>query len=237
MNVAQTAASAKRTAGAILKYRICYQKNDALIFISHLDLQTTFQRAFRRAQIDLAFSEGFNPHPKMTYSPPLPLFVSSAQEYIDVELQTQLTDQEIFDRLNAKLPSSLVLNSAKALRGDEAALPELIVWGEYAIELHQSNLPENICQIVEDFYCLSSQIVIKKRNKKKQFVDKDIKPLMRYLKCKKIENGICVTCSLSLVNDTLLNPTYVTKFLTEQIESLKSAVVSSIRTTKVSGNI
>ena len=47
--------------------RVKYKKEDEMIFISHLDLQRLLQRAFRRAKINLSYSEGFNPHPKMSY--------------------------------------------------------------------------------------------------------------------------------------------------------------------------
>ena len=57
--------------------RVKYKKEDLMIFISHLDLQRLLQRAFRRAKINLSYSEGFNPHPKMSYGNALALGVES----------------------------------------------------------------------------------------------------------------------------------------------------------------
>ncbi len=229
MNHVVIAASIKNMAGAVLKYRICYQKNDALIFISHLDFQKTFQRAFRRAQVDLAFSEGFNPHPKMTYSPPLSLFVSSAEEYLDVQLNTELSEDEIARRFRSVLPPSLIVNSVKQLCEKDKHLSALIGWGEYQIELIKENLQQDICQIVEDFYQSSENIIIKKRNKKNKLLEKDIKSGIRALRCNKEGDMLILNCILSLVNDTLLNPGVVIAALIENIPALEDAKTISIR--------
>lgn len=212
-----------------MKYRICYQKNDALIFISHLDLQKTFQRAFRRAQVDLAFSEGFNPHPKMTYSPPLSLFVSSAEEYVDVQLNTELSEDEILRRFRNVFPPSLVVNSVKQLCENDKPLSALIGWGEYRIKLIRENLPQDICRIVEEFYQNSENIVIKKRNKKNKMIEKDIKSDIRALRCNKEDDILILNCILSLENDTLLNPGVVIAALIEHIPVLQGAITNSIR--------
>ncbi|MFA0816232.1 MAG: TIGR03936 family radical SAM-associated protein [Anaerofustis sp.] len=217
-----------------MKYRICYQKNDALIFISHLDLQKTFQRSFRRAGIRLAYSEGFSPHPKMTYSPPLSLFVSSAQEYLDVELHSEFCEEEIFKRLSASLPESLVLNSVHILRADESALSELVGWGEYRIVMSIPNPAASICDDIHFFYDDNEQIFAKKKNKKKQWIEKDIKPGIGSLRCKNNGDELELICVLSLENDNLLNPNLMIQTFIDRIPTLTDARIKSIRKIKVS---
>ena len=66
--------------------RTKFNKEGDMIYISHLDLQQLLQRAFRRAEIDLVHSQGFNPHPKISYGNALALGTESQGEYFDVEI-------------------------------------------------------------------------------------------------------------------------------------------------------
>lgn len=125
----------KKEVSAALKYRLCYEKKDSLIFISQLDLQGVFQRAFRRGKVQLEYTQGFHPHPKMTYSPPLPLYVASKEEYLDVALSGEFTEQEIFDKISAVLPRDLILRSVEALDENSPSLPSFLIWGDYEIIL------------------------------------------------------------------------------------------------------
>ena len=68
------------------RLRISFSRGEKLKFISHLDLIRLFQRAFHRAGIALAYSEGFNPHPRMSLAAPLALGVTSDAELMDVVL-------------------------------------------------------------------------------------------------------------------------------------------------------
>ncbi len=220
-------------AGVILRYRICYQKNDDLIFISHLDLQKMFQRAFRRAKIDLAYSEGFNPHPKMSYSPPLSLFVSSAEEYLDVYVSSGQDTEEIKIRLSEVLPDSIVINHVELLDNNADNLSDLIVWGEYEIILHDEGLPKSICDDIKHYYESNEAINVTKRNKKKKLIQKNIKPNIKSFDCVRQDNNLYIKCELSLRNNAILNPNYIVKALRENLEILKDAKIASIRKTKV----
>ena len=212
-----------------MRYRICYQKNDDLIFISHLDLQKMFQRAFRRAKIDLAYSEGFNPHPKMSYSPPLSLFVSSAEEYLDVYVSSGQDIDELKVRLSGVLPESIIINHVKLLDDDAENLSDLIAWGEYEIILHDENLPKNICEEINLYYEENEEINVTKRNKKKKFVQRNIKPNIKSFDCVRRDNDLYIKCVLSLRNNAILNPNYIVKALRENLEILKEAKIVTIR--------
>ena len=74
--------------------RTKFIKEGDMIYISHLDLQQLLQRAFRRAEIDLVHSQGFNPHPKISYGNSLSLWTESQGEYVDVEIEEDLSVEE-----------------------------------------------------------------------------------------------------------------------------------------------
>ncbi len=86
--------------------RFClrFSKKGDLRFIGHLDLQTLFVRAIRRAQMQLVYSQGFNPHPKLAFAGPLPLFMETEGDIADIELAQAVSAQEFMERMNAQLP-------------------------------------------------------------------------------------------------------------------------------------
>jgi radical SAM-linked protein len=66
---------------------MAYTKKREARYIAHLDLARVFDRAIRRAQIEVAYSEGFNPHPKISFGPPLPVGVEGQREFVDIDLK------------------------------------------------------------------------------------------------------------------------------------------------------
>jgi radical SAM-linked protein len=89
-------------------YRIAYSRLGDVRFLGHLELIQVFFRALSRAKAELKFSQGFNPSPKVSFSPALPVGTESLAEYLDVELLKPLSDLQAFlDRFNLQLPAGL----------------------------------------------------------------------------------------------------------------------------------
>ncbi|MGN1202066.1 MAG: TIGR03936 family radical SAM-associated protein, partial [Eubacterium sp.] len=87
--------------------RLRFSKQGRLKYISHLDINRAMARAFKRAGIPLWYTEGFNPHPYMSFSLPLSLGVESLCESVDIRLIDEISNDEIKDRMNAVLPENL----------------------------------------------------------------------------------------------------------------------------------
>lgn len=87
--------------------RLRFSKTGRLKYISHLDINRAMGRAFKRAEIPLWYTEGFNPHPYMSFSLPLSLGVESLCESVDIRLIDNITNEEIKKRMNAVLPADL----------------------------------------------------------------------------------------------------------------------------------
>ena len=87
--------------------RIKFKKTGRLKYISHLDLCRTMQPAMIRARIPLWYTEGFNPHPKMVFAQPLPLFVESECEFLDIKITEPVPCEELRDRLRAAFTDEL----------------------------------------------------------------------------------------------------------------------------------
>ena len=87
--------------------RLRFKKTGKLKYISHLDINRAMSRALSRAKIPLWYTEGFNPHPYMSFSLPLSLGVESVCESVDLRIIGDITNNEIKERLNAVLPDDL----------------------------------------------------------------------------------------------------------------------------------
>ena len=160
--------------------RVKYKKEDEMIFISHLDLQRLLQRAFRRAKINLSYSEGFNPHPKMSYGNALALGVESQGEYVDIEIEDDIEVKEFLERINEQLPDGIKFIKGQEIDPKTPSLSSIIVYGEYIfnIDLEVPLSKEFVKSRVLNFV-KSKEIIITKKNKKGKKVEVDIRPMIR----------------------------------------------------------
>lgn len=92
-----------------------YRKGEQVKWISHLDLKRTLERALRRADMPLALTQGHNPHPKISYGPPLPLGATGDAELLTVHLAQPVNPSEFRERVNEKLPRGIELTEAWTL--------------------------------------------------------------------------------------------------------------------------
>ncbi|MDU1202293.1 MAG: TIGR03936 family radical SAM-associated protein [Clostridiales bacterium] len=160
--------------------RVKYKKEDEMIFISHLDLQRLLQRAFRRAKINLSYSEGFNPHPKMSYGNALALGVESQGEYVDIEIEDDIEVDEFLERINNQLPEGIKFIKGQEIDPKTPSLSSVIVYGEYIfnIDLDTPLSKEFVKSRVLNFV-KSEEIIVTKTNKKGRKVEVDIRPLIK----------------------------------------------------------
>lgn len=98
------------------------RKGDELRFISHLDIQRLVQRAMRRANLPLSYSQGFNPHPILSFASALSVGYTSDAEWMDVRLFEDIAPETFIMKLNAALPDGLRVLRAKYV---EETLPSL----------------------------------------------------------------------------------------------------------------
>ncbi len=160
--------------------RVKYKKEDEMIFISHLDLQRLLQRAFRRAKINLSYSEGFNPHPKMSYGNALALGVESQGEYVDIEIEDDIEVKEFLERINEQLPEGIKFIKGQEIDPKTPSLSSVIVYGEYIFNIDlESPLSKEFVKSRVLNFIKSKEIIVTKKNKKGKTVEVDIRPLIK----------------------------------------------------------
>ncbi len=116
-------------------------KTDMARFFSHLDLQRTLERVIRRAGLPIAFTQGFNPHMKISYASALATGTSSEGEFVDVELTEELAPNTFLDAVNAVSPAGLRVLEARVLPGAKGdSLTSLLTAAEYRLTLADGDL-------------------------------------------------------------------------------------------------
>jgi radical SAM-linked protein len=113
----------------VQRVRVCYAKRGRLRFTSHRDIQRAFERALRRAEVPMAYSAGFSPHPKISWAGAAPTGTASEAEYVELGLAARLDPERLRASLDEALPPDLdILEVSDAAGGSLADYLEGSVW-------------------------------------------------------------------------------------------------------------
>ena len=164
-----------------MRLRMAYAKMEDAKYIAHLDLMRMFERALRRAEIPMAYTEGFNPRPKISFGFALAVGVEGEAEYVDVEIQGEPDTEEVMGRLQKQLPPGVRLLRGQALTAGAKPLMAVLDRAAYRIRLPMTLpiQPERLREAVEHW--LTREQVIYSRFTKKGPADKDIRPWVKRL--------------------------------------------------------
>lgn len=155
----------------VYRYRLKVTKKGLLKYFSHLDWQGTFHKVLARTGLKMAFTLGFNPTMKVSMGIALPLFAESEGELVDIEIYDNLSEQEVMDIINPKLPSGAKIIDVKRVERYTTAVDIAAQWAEYRITPYcksNDNSSYDFDRFREDAerVLTSSQILITKKNKK-----------------------------------------------------------------------
>lgn len=166
-----------------MNIRVKYGKNNQGKFLSHLDLMRTWERSFRRGLIPIAFSQGFNPHPKMSFGSALAVGVTSSGEYMDVQLKNIMNIEDIKERLQNYLPPSLEIYSIIEIDPKSPSLMSIINRAKYRVEakLKEEITEEQSTKIAQEL--LDQKTILVTSFSKKGTKEKDIRPGIVELNC------------------------------------------------------
>jgi len=115
------------------RLRVRFKRGADVKFISHLDLIRLWQRAFQRARIPLAYSEGFSPHPKISLAAPLPIRVTSDAELMDIHLTKWVSPHFLTSALGQQLPLGIEILQAHSIAPNQPSLQSLVRFAEYRV--------------------------------------------------------------------------------------------------------
>lgn len=194
---------------AVSRYLFKFQKLGEMRFISHLDIQRLFKRALRRSEIKLLYSQGYNPHPKISIIQPLSLGFESLSDYFEIETFEEQNIPSMISNLNEALPSGIAFTAGKQLSSTGKSLSSIVDFALYKAFLPYQNI-ENANEKLKQFVS-QNQIMVNKYSKKaKKTVENDVKNFIRHITIERIcEDGLQLNLLLRSANNESLNPTYV----------------------------
>ena len=136
-------------------------------YLSHNELILSIIRAIKRADIPVAFSEGFHPHPKVSFGPALPSGVEGMQEFFDIELKNLVSETDFITMMNSQLPEGLEVKSAALIPEGEKSLSEIISCYNYEVNIDKEDEKR-----INSFTELANAVVSRKNKKV------DIRPMV-----------------------------------------------------------
>ena len=119
----------------MLRLRIRFGRGEELKFISHLDIMRLWERALNRAQIPLAYSSGFNPHPRLSLAAPLAVGVTSEAELMDVFLAKWVSPHSFTAVVGQQLPPGIEMLGVYPVAPTMPSLQSQVRYAEYGVEV------------------------------------------------------------------------------------------------------
>ncbi|MCL1983066.1 MAG: TIGR03936 family radical SAM-associated protein [Clostridiales bacterium] len=188
------------------KYVIELSKGGYMKYISHLDMVRLFKNAFKRAGIRLVYSQGFNPHPKLSLAQPLSLGYSSTCELLEFEIAEDLPPAEILDRMNPMMPKGIELFKCRRMaEGKSYASRAVAASYEVCIPIKAGDRcdAEGLCR---DFLKQESIQAFKRQKKTEIKKETDIKGMIRELHGELLNDKIILYIKSDAGNRSNLSP-------------------------------
>lgn len=203
--------------------RIWFKKMGMSRYVSHLDLMRAMTRTVRRAKLPLWYTEGFNPHPYMTFALPLSLGMESLCESMDVRIEGDITNEGIHELLKGAMPPGIELTDVT----DPVHDPKEITFGEFDILFDADKNAENLAGLIKDMLSQDSLIVQKLGKKGRHKVLKDI-DLIEFIKDYKIGilgGRVKLSVTLPAGSTTNINPSLLADEISKNWENVPYTLI------------
>lgn len=202
-----------------INIRSKFLRGEEVKYISHLDLMKTFERALRRTNIPISYSQGFNPHPNIIFGLPLSVGVTSDAEYVDFELASEIDPQDFSYRLNSQLPEGLRILDTKIKESKNNIMASIDRATYDILVFVDKNIESYILQEKIDSFLQMPCILVQKTSKK-GIQDIDIKAMI-YKICVKTQHGenlFCLDTNISAGSKANLKPELLLKAINQNFE-------------------
>lgn len=169
-----------------MKLRVKFSKHGAIKFIGHLDVMRYFQKAIRRANIDIAYTGGFSPHQIMSFAAPLGVGLESNGEYMDIEVNSVTAAAQMKEALNRQMAEGIEVSEVKLLPDSAGNAMASVAAAKYTIRFRDGYEPDfDYKKQLETLYH-QDEIIVTKKTKKSEATF-DMKP--HIYDCHVEENG------------------------------------------------
>ncbi|BBA51946.1 hypothetical protein FV113G1_22960 [Fusobacterium varium] len=157
-----------------MKKRVYFDKFGEMKFISHLDLLRFFDRLLKKSQIPVKYSQGFHPRPKMSFGSPVSLGTEAYDELMDFELESPMSNEEVFERLNSSNVMGFRVNKVEEVPRKSSIMEE------YTVMIYEIEGSEEDISKLEEL--LNRDEIIEVKEKKGKTVTRDLKVRIKSFK-------------------------------------------------------
>ncbi|MBQ6607577.1 MAG: DUF2344 domain-containing protein, partial [Firmicutes bacterium] len=178
------------------RYVARFEKGGYTKYISHLDLLRVFKRAFKVMGLDIRYSNGYNPHPKMSFAQPLSLGYSSLCEYLEFETITPHDPESLKEDLAKNLPRDLAITELFQFDSEVKTLAAESDACEYRIFVPFEGTEEEFRDLFTSYMTQDRITALKKMKKTKTLEEVDIKDKIRSWKVSMEGDNAVIDCIL-----------------------------------------
>ena len=132
------------------RLRIRFCRKEEIKFISHLDIMRLWQRALTRAGIALAYSQGYNPHPRISLAAPLALGVTSEAELMDIVLANWISPHSFTTAVDRQMPAGMEILQVFQMPLEIPSLQSQVRFAEYRVELETGKGQDEIAAVIAE---------------------------------------------------------------------------------------
>ena len=193
------------------RYVARFEKGGYTKYISHLDLLRVFKRAFKVMGLDIRYSNGYNPHPKMSFAQPLSLGYSSLCEYLEFETITPHDPESLREDLAKNLPRDLAITELFQFDSEVKTLAAESDACEYRIFVPFEGTEGEFRDLFTSYMTQDRITALKKMKKTKTLEEVDIKDKIRSWKVSKEGDNAVIDCILDSGSHSNLSPELVIK--------------------------
>lgn len=178
----------------VQRLRVRFSRDERVKYITHLDLMRLWERALRRAKIDLAYSEGFTPHPRLSLAAPLAVGVTSSAELLDLFLNSRISPLELTRRVSPQLPAGVEVLEVQEVGLRAPSAQSEVRWAEYHVRLDPALPAERVREAIDAF--LAAESLPWEHQRDKDTRKYDIRALVHNLWLERDGDGPAVGMSL-----------------------------------------
>lgn len=201
-----------------MKIRLRYKKVGDISYISHLDIIRMMERISNRAGVRLSYSMGFSPHPKTAFSSALPVGCESECEYLDLELEDEISVSELIAKYNKASVDGIEFLDGKIIEDKGESVVAFITHSRYEIVFYDEECIEDIENMFNNLKKSDKKVEFYRITKSGNKVIFDIKEYLSDIKIvKKDRKMLVVEMTLLQSSEKSLNPKIFFKFLRENL--------------------
>ncbi len=190
---------------------VTFQKGEAVRLIGHLDLMRAMQRALRRSELPIRYSNGFNPHILLSFAMPLSVGVAGRRELMDVPLAFEISPAEFVRRLNEALPECLWASSARLVPDEFPTLMALVAASDLMLRLPKGQDADEIAAALERLMDMNEYMMPRKT--KSGTNDCDIRPFLLSAGCEHTADDLILSVRVAMNSVGSIKPSLLMEAL------------------------